>query len=171
MYRNYDGAKSAFGDTSVSATVPNPDNVSAFAAVRSSDGALTIMVVNKYLTGSTPATVNLSQFGAGPAAHVWQLTATNAIQHLADVPVSNGAITAQLPQQSITLFVIPASAASCDVNADGAVNVVDVQLAINQVLAILPCTTGDLQHNGQCNVIDVQRVVNAALGGPCVTGP
>ena len=56
MYRNYDGAKSAFGDTSVSASVPNPDNVSAFAAVRSSDGALTVMAINKYLTGSTPVT-------------------------------------------------------------------------------------------------------------------
>ena len=172
MYRNYDGAKSAFGDTSVSATVPNPDNVSAFAAARSSDGALTILVVSKYLTGSTPASLNLSHFAAGPAAHVWQLTASNAIQHLADVPVSNGAITAQLPQQSITLFVIPVSnPASCDINANGAVNVVDVQLTINQVLGIVPCTTADLQHNGQCNVIDVQRVVNAALGGPCVVGP
>src|SRR6266849_3250672 len=35
VYRNYDGAKSAFGNTSGSTTVPNPDNVSAFAAVRS----------------------------------------------------------------------------------------------------------------------------------------
>jgi len=31
MYRNYDGNDSTFGDTSVSATGPNPDNVSAFA--------------------------------------------------------------------------------------------------------------------------------------------
>ena len=103
--------------------------------------------------------------GTGSAR--WQLTASNAIQHLADVPVSNGAISAQLPQQSITLFVIPVSnPASCDINANGAVNVVDVQLTINQVLGIISCTTADLQHNGQCNVIDVQRVVNAALGGP-----
>ena len=28
MYRNYDGNKSTFGDTSVSASGPNPDNVS-----------------------------------------------------------------------------------------------------------------------------------------------
>ena len=171
MYRNYDGAKSAFGDTSVSATVPNPDNVAAFAAVRGSDGALTIMVVSKYLSGTTPASLNLSQFTAGPAAHVWQMTASNSIQHLADIPVSNSAITAQLPQQSITLFVVPAGNGTCDLNADKAVNVVDVQLAINQALALVPCTTADLQHNGQCNVIDVQRVVNAALGGACVTGP
>ena len=34
MYRNYDGNKSTFGDTSVSASAPNPDNLSAFAATR-----------------------------------------------------------------------------------------------------------------------------------------
>ena len=34
-------------------------------------------------------------------------------------------------------------------------NVVDVQLTINQVLGIVPCTNADLQQNGQCNVIDV----------------
>jgi len=33
MYRNYDGNKSAFGDTSVSAGGTNPDNVSVFAVV------------------------------------------------------------------------------------------------------------------------------------------
>jgi len=130
------------------------------------------MVVSKYLAGATPVTLNLSQFPAGPTAHVWQLTASNTIQHLADVPISNGANTAQLPLQSITLFVIPAGGVrSCDLNADGAVNVVDVQMTINQVLGIIPCTNADLQQNGQCNVIDVQRVVNAALGGACTTGP
>ncbi len=107
MYRNYDGAKSTFGDTSVSATGPDPDNVAAFAAQRSSDGALTVMVINKYLSGSTPVTVNLANFAAGPAAQVWQL-ASNAISHPTDVPVTSGSFSASLPAQSVTLFVIPA---------------------------------------------------------------
>ncbi len=34
MYRNYDGNKSTFGETSVAATTANPDAVSAFAALR-----------------------------------------------------------------------------------------------------------------------------------------
>ena len=34
LYRNYDGAKSAFGDTSVSTAVPNPDELAAFGAIR-----------------------------------------------------------------------------------------------------------------------------------------
>src|SRR5256885_14148051 len=35
IYRNYDGAKSTFGETSVLTTVANPDNLSAFSAIRS----------------------------------------------------------------------------------------------------------------------------------------
>ena len=43
LYRNYDGNNSTFGDTSISVAVPNPDILSAFAAIRSSDGSLTAM--------------------------------------------------------------------------------------------------------------------------------
>ena len=53
---------------SVSATGPNPDNVSTFAALRSSDGALTVMVINKQLTAGANPTVNLANFlPAAPA--------------------------------------------------------------------------------------------------------
>src|SRR5579871_3958880 len=112
MYRNYDGNKSTFGDTSVSDTVVNPDNLSSFAAIRASDGALTVMVINKVLSGDTPVTINLANFAAGSAAQVWQLTATNAITQLSDVSISNAAISATVPPQSITLFVVPSATAA-----------------------------------------------------------
>jgi hypothetical protein len=57
---------------------------------------------------------------------------------------------------------------SCDLNGDGAINLLDVQSAINQALGIAPCTTADLQQTGQCTVVDVQRVINASLGSACV---
>lgn len=109
IYRNYDGANSTFGDTSVSAVVDNPDKLSAFAAVRASDGALTVMVINKQ-TGSTPVTLNLANFTAGGAAQAWQINSATqtAIARLADVGVSSNAIAATVPSQSITLFVVPA---------------------------------------------------------------
>jgi hypothetical protein len=107
MYRNYDGNKSTFGDTSVSATVANPDNVSAFAAQRSTNGTLTVMVICKYLTNNTPITVNLGNFIPGATAQVWQLTSANTINHLADAAVSSGSLSFSAPVQSITLFVIP----------------------------------------------------------------
>ena len=106
MYRNYDGSKSAFGETSVAAAVPNPDAVSAFAAQRTSDGAVTVMVISKHLSGSTPATINVANFPQAGTAAAWQLTSANAIVRLADAPLTGNTLTITLPPQSITLFVI-----------------------------------------------------------------
>ncbi len=111
IYRNYDGNASTFGDTSVAATVANPDNLSAFAAVRSSDGALTVMVINKQ-QGSTPVTVSLANFGTSGSAQVWQINSASqtSIARLADVAVASNTIATTVPSQSITLFVVPSGA-------------------------------------------------------------
>ena len=106
MYRNYDGNKSTFGDTSVAATMSNPDTVAAFAAQRSADGALTVMVISKYLSGNTPATINLANFTHNGVAQVWQLTAANTISRLADIGLSGNSFGIALPPQSITLLVV-----------------------------------------------------------------
>ena len=111
MYRNYDGNKSTFGETSVAASTANPDAVSAFGAVRSVDGALTVMVINKQLSTGPAATINLSSFAHRNVAQVWQLTAANAITRLADVAVTGTSFSTTLPAQSVTLFVVPARAA------------------------------------------------------------
>ena len=107
MYRNYDGNKSSFGDTSVSATAPNPDNVAVFAAQRSADNALTVMIICKYLSGSTPVSVNLANFSGSGAAQVYQLTSANAITRLADLTLSGSAAAITVPAQSVTLLVLP----------------------------------------------------------------
>jgi hypothetical protein len=118
MYRNYDGQNRGFGDTSVSAVVPNPDEVSSFASVRTSDGALTVMVINKTET-ATAATVNLANFVNNGTAQVWQLTSANQINQLANVSVSNNAINTTLPPQSITLFVVGAPQIASPTNLSG----------------------------------------------------
>jgi fibronectin type 3 domain-containing protein len=109
IYRNYDGNNSAFGDTSVSATVANPDNLSAFAAVRTVDGALTVMVINKQ-QGSTPVTVSLANFSDAGTAQVWQINSASqtAIARLADAVIASNNTAITVPSQSITLLVIPA---------------------------------------------------------------
>jgi len=112
LYRNYDGNKSTFGDTSVAATVANPDTLTAFAAERAADGALTIMVIGKSLSGSTQTTINLANFVHNGAAQVWQLTATNAINRLADLMIAGNTFAAALPAQSITLFILPKTSGS-----------------------------------------------------------
>ena len=108
IYRNYDGTKSGFGDTSVSCTVPNPDELSAFAAQRTSDSALTVMVINKVTTAAL-INLNISGFNGGTTAVPYQINSASqtVISELAGLPVSNGILTATVPPQSITLFVIP----------------------------------------------------------------
>jgi len=110
IYRNYDGHLSTFGDTSVSATAPNPDVLSSFAALRSSDGALTVIVINKQ-QGSTPVTVSLANFGNTGIAQAYQIASATqqSITQLGNVAVLNDAISLTVPSQSITLFTIPAS--------------------------------------------------------------
>jgi hypothetical protein len=106
MYRNYDGNKSTFGDTSVLTTVPNPDILSAFGAVRSSDGAMTLMVVNKDINNASPFNATITNFPAAGTAQVWQLNSGNVITHLPDTTLTNNIISATVPSQSITLFVV-----------------------------------------------------------------
>ena len=70
------------------------------------------------------------------------------------------------------LAIIPCAGWSqanpCDLNNDGTVNVVDVQLSINMALGLAPCTA-NVSGAGVCNVVVVQRVINSALGGTCET--
>jgi PKD repeat protein len=110
MYRNYDGNKSGFGDSSVSATVPDPDNLSTFAAVRMSDGALTVMVISKVLSGNTPVNLSLANFSGSGVAQAWQLTSANTIARLADVAYSGSSLSTSVPAQSVTLLVLPSGA-------------------------------------------------------------
>jgi PKD repeat protein len=110
LYRNYDGNRSTFGDVSVqTVSTSNPDSLSVFAAQRSGDNAMTVMVVSKVLSGTTPVTVNLSNFVAAGVATRWQLTSSNAISRLADLTTTDRSFSATVPAQSITLFVVPVS--------------------------------------------------------------
>jgi fibronectin type 3 domain-containing protein len=67
------------------------------------------MVINKQ-QGSTPVTVSLANFPTTGTAQAWQINSASqsSIARLADLAVANNAITATVPSQSITLFVIPA---------------------------------------------------------------
>jgi hypothetical protein len=174
MYRNYDGNKSTFGDTSVAATGPNPDNVSTFAAVRSSDGALTVMVINKQLTASATASVTINNFLASGTAQVWQLTSANVITRLSDLSFAGSGFTNTVPAQSITLFVLPAALvgpASSPNPASGAANV-----AVNTSLSWKAGTNATLHrvYFGTSSNAVMNSTTNApefkgALPGPSFT--
>ncbi|MFC7277546.1 glycoside hydrolase family 44 protein [Paractinoplanes rhizophilus] len=108
MYRNYDGAGGRFGDVSVSATSSDQGQLAVYGAQRSSDKALTIMVVNK--TGGD-LTSPLSVTGVNDTAKVQRFTYgpadLNSIVRGDNLAVYCGTITATYPANSITLLVVP----------------------------------------------------------------
>lgn len=108
MYRNYDGAGASFGDTSIQATASDQEKLAIYAAQRTSDQALTLMIINK-TTADFTTTVSLSSFAPGSKATVYRYSAANlaAVVRQADQSVSAGGLAATFPASSATLIVIP----------------------------------------------------------------
>lgn len=107
VYRNYDGQQHSFGDTSVRATSADQGQVAVYAAQRSSDNALTIMVINKSLTQTLTSPITFSSADPITRAAVYRYSAANlnAIVRQPDQLITSGSFSATLPAASITLFV------------------------------------------------------------------
>lgn len=104
MYRTADSGRRGFGDKSVSCVAPNPDDLSAFAAVDSTDGSLTVMVVSKGLEGSRTVKLDIAGFATKGAVGIWQLTASGTIERL---PSPADTKTFDVPAPSVTLLRFP----------------------------------------------------------------
>jgi hypothetical protein len=123
MYRNYDGNDAMFGNTYLDASSAasgggdGESQLAVYGAQRSSDNAITVMVINKTY-GSLTSTINLKNLtvASGTSAQVYQYSSANlnAIVQQAAVsvtpPTGSGTTSTMsytFPAQSITLFVIP----------------------------------------------------------------
>jgi len=107
IYRNYDGKGSTFGDTYVQSTSSDSTQLAVYGAQRSSDGALTILVLNK--TGNNlTSNLNLSGYTPASAAQAYRYSSANttAIVRLADQTVSASGFSTTYPANSMTLFVL-----------------------------------------------------------------
>jgi hypothetical protein len=114
-FRNYDGAGSQFGDSALASTSANQGQLAVYGAKRSSDSAVTVMVLNKTY-GALTSTLSLANLTAtGPAqAFLYSNANLNAIVAEPGVTLTapaSGSTTSMLsqsfPAQSITIFVIP----------------------------------------------------------------
>lgn len=112
MYTNYDGNNAHFGDMAVSSTSANQGQLSVYGATRTSDGATTIMVINKTF-GTLTSTLSLPSTKAGAVAASYLYSNGNPAMIVTQSPVTvaaagtGGSIAGSFPAQSITLFVIP----------------------------------------------------------------
>jgi hypothetical protein len=135
MYRNYDGNGQSFGDTSISAVSADQDDVAIYAAIRSNDGALTVMLINK--TGEQlQCPVSLSSFQSAADAELYRYSSADltSIAHLPDLSIESGSFTVELPANSISLVVIPPAVQSecpADTEPDGDVDSEDLEVLSN----------------------------------------
>ncbi len=104
-YLNYDGNGSQFGDISLAATTSHTEDISVFAARRSSDNALTLIVVNKSFESIK---AELALAGVSGSAETYQYSAANLsnIQPQDNTLITNNEIIATYPAQSFTIYVI-----------------------------------------------------------------
>jgi len=113
LFRNYDGAGGQFGSTGVSAVSSNPGNLSIYAAVRATDGALTIVVINK-TTAAIGTSLSLANFTPGGTAEVYSYSNANLSQITAQgtTPLVGNAISYSFPGYSATVFVVESAQAA-----------------------------------------------------------
>ncbi|MBN1411474.1 MAG: glycoside hydrolase family 44 protein [Spirochaetales bacterium] len=108
MYLNYDGSGGKFGETSVQASSTDQGTLAIYAAQRTSDNALTIIVVNKAAVGQG-TTVTLSGFSPAAQAQLYRYSSANlgAVIHEANLDVSADVIEEIFPASSISLIIVP----------------------------------------------------------------
>ncbi|MBC8076837.1 MAG: endoglucanase, partial [Chloroflexales bacterium] len=110
IYRNYDGQGGRFGDTSVQAASSDQGKLAIYAAQRASDGALTLVVINK-TKGALSSRVALSGFTPGASAAVYRYSAASlgAISREANQSITASGFDASFPAESITVLVLPSA--------------------------------------------------------------
>jgi hypothetical protein len=107
MFLSYDTAGASFGETGVEASSTDQGVLSVYAAQRTSDGALTVIVINKTGTSLT-SQVTLDGYAPSGAAQVWRYSGANlsAIVQESDLPVGDS-FSATFPASSVTMLVVP----------------------------------------------------------------
>ena len=110
MFLNYDGKGSKFGDTSVTSASTVPATLSVHGALRSSDGKLTVVAINKTSSMINTA-LSLTNFKAGSTAAVYTYSGAD-LTHIAPGPavvLSSNSVEYGFPAYSATLFVFDSS--------------------------------------------------------------
>ncbi|MGD0631536.1 MAG: glycoside hydrolase family 44 protein [Terracidiphilus sp.] len=118
MYRNYDGNNSTFGDmalssTSIASGADAEGSLAIYGALRSSDKAVTIMVINKTYGDLTESLSLANVNSSGPAeSYLYSNANLAAIVKQPNIPLGAPAagstiLITTFPAQSMTLLVVP----------------------------------------------------------------
>ncbi len=107
IYRNYDGAGNQFGDLSLPSSSSDEARLALYAAKRSNDGAITLVIINKSKEALN-SRINLNNHKRQGHAEVYRYSAANPNQIVreADAPITDTDLTVLVPPQSLNLLVL-----------------------------------------------------------------
>jgi hypothetical protein len=112
MYRNYDGAGSTFGDTSVDAQTPDKVNSSIYASVfNGQDCQLHLIVINKSLGCAISGTFSINSPQNFTSARVWRFSSgtSNIREVLPSIKnITDNVFNCTIPPLTVTHIVLQA---------------------------------------------------------------
>jgi hypothetical protein len=117
-------------------------------------------------SGTITATTSCPVIASSNQTWVTAMPLGSSVQYT--VAPNNGTSqrSATLTIGSVGVPVTQAALNLCDLQRNGSIGVADVQLIIDQALGLTP-TVNDLNVDGVVNVVDLQIESNAALGPGC----
>ena len=109
LIRNYDGRDGAFGDISLPVTGADPDVLSAFAARRGGDKAVTLLVVNKSLDDFAAVAIKMPSGGPNRTPPSVYRLVKGELLPPRRISISGTSACDSLPPQSVALYVMPSA--------------------------------------------------------------
>ncbi|MGA9734124.1 MAG: glycoside hydrolase family 44 protein [Candidatus Acidiferrales bacterium] len=168
IFRNFDGAGAQFGETSVNAASTDQGQLSVYGALRKSDGALTVVAINK-TTSAIQTSLSLANFNSAPNAAVYNYSNANLTQIVAGAPVlvASNSVAYDFPAYSATVFVFtpatPALAATTTTVSASSTHLTAGQSVT--ITATVAPTSGTGTPTGTVNYFDgTSEILTSALG-------
>jgi len=107
IYRNYDGNNGSFGDIHLEADSTDQDQLAIYAAQRSQDGAVTLVIINK-TASRFMSPISLTGIETIERIERFRYSSEDlhTIQKLSDRPITEGSLLEDFPGNSITLMIL-----------------------------------------------------------------
>ena len=107
MFRDFDGAGAAFGDTSVNATTSDGSGTAIYASIDAAHPERVVIVMINRTNASVTTGTRLWETAAYASGHVYQLAgSTSTPQDKGTVAISGNAFNITLPAYSVTTLVL-----------------------------------------------------------------
>jgi endoglucanase len=143
IYRNYDGAHSTFGDTSVYSETSDKVNSSIYASVLDgNDSRLHLIVINKNFDCTISGTFDISSHRNFVQGRVWRFN--NFTSDINEVPPSRSCVSDNLfvfniPPLTVCHIVLQSPNPPEDLDGDGKVTITDIGILCDQWLEQVDC--------------------------------